>query len=183
LSNELVMNRHLPRSVLKVDSTCDFLRGEKKEVLIIYNINIPIYIVNHREELQNVLERIKNLLYNEFYENTVTFQITASYLLKHTETGQIRAWTGSFFVKNNTLAKLSPFLLFEKDSFIRKSLIEIQDINNKLKLQNVDTKWRFERLESIIFNVQCKVNTNHHIIKYRQLCNGLKRSHKVFSIP
>jgi len=177
------MNHHLPRSVLKVDSTCIFLKGEKKKVLIIYNINIPVHVLSQIEELDNVLERIKNLLSNEFYENTVVFQITASYLLKHTVTGATKVWTGSFFVKNNTLAKLSPFLLFDKDSFKRKSLIEIKDLSNKLKLQNVDTKWRFEKLESVIINIQCKVNTNHHIIKYRNLCNGLKRNHKVFFLP
>ena len=98
-----LMDRH----TLKVDCTNISLKSDKAQnrgnQLVLYNVNIPAIIVYNSEELLLVLERIKNLILRDFEGEYVEFQITASLYLKHTETGQERIWTGTFFGKENSL--------------------------------------------------------------------------------
>ena len=170
------MDHHAPRSLLKVDATCLKIRPLK--YLIIYNFNIPETVVYNQDELIVTLQRIGKLITEDFIHKRVLYQIIASYILKHQVTGETRTWTRSFFVKNNSLAQVSDFLVFDNNTFVRTSLIEIGDIENKLNLDN-DTKWRFDRLLSVIFNTQCAVFIGEDVLQRRFLNQA--RQHKTFS--
>ena len=177
------MNNHAPRSILKVDATSINTRqnGLLNAILMIYNINIPEQTVQNRNMLLTSLQQVADLISNDFQFKRVVYQITASYLLEHIETGQTRTWTGSFFVKNNTLAQVSDFTVFDRNNFVRTSTNDINNIENKLLLRNVNTKWRFNRLLSVIFNVQCAVDSREPILNTRELKEP--RKHKTFSFP
>jgi hypothetical protein len=169
------MNNHAPRTLLKVDSTC--LKLYENFSLIVYNINIPQFYLNDRGELSNVLDRIKERLQQDFENLTSLYQISASYILKHSESGEIRTWTGSFFARNNALGVIADFQEFNDATFVRQCLQQLSNVEEKLRANGFDTKWKFDTLLSVIFNIQCKVAPNH-----RLACNTRHREHKTFPL-
>jgi hypothetical protein len=176
------MNNHAPRGILKIDATSIQTRlNNQNAFVIIYNINVPQHIVNQPNEFLTTLQDIKNLVAGDFGGGHVLFQITASYLLEHTETGQLRTWTGSFFVKNNSLAQVSSFIVFNANNFVRTSSLEIASLTQKLTLQNGNTKWKFNRLLSVIFNIQSTVDPTNRLLTTRNLKNP--RRHRTFQFP
>ena len=176
------MNNHAPRGILKIDATSIRTRQlDQNAFVIIYNINVPEQIINQPNEFLATLQHIRSLITGDFGGGRVLFQITASYLLEHTETGQIRTWTGSFFVKNNILAQVSDFIVFNANNFVRTSFLEIASLTEKLTLNNVDTKCKFNRLLSVIFNIQSTVDPTNPMLIARGLENP--RRHRTFHFP
>ena len=170
-----MMNNHAPRSLLKVDSTC--LKVDRDFCLIVYNINIPQLYLNDRGELSDVLDRIKQRLIEDFGNLSSLYQISASYILKHSESGEIRTWTGSFFARNNVLGVIADFEQFSDATFVRQSLQQLTNAEEKLLANGFDTKWKFDTLLSVIFNIQCKVPSNH-----RLAYNKRHREHRTFPL-
>lgn len=152
------MNNHAPRTVLKVDSTS--LTVNRDFCVVIYNINIPQDYLTDRNELRNVLDRIQLLLVRDFANLSVLYQISASYILKHGNTGETRTWTGSFFARNNVLGVVAGFQQFRPDTFVTNSLTQLINVEQKLLANGFDTDWKFDELLSIIFNIQCKMPAN-----------------------
>ena len=174
------MNGRAPRSAFKVDSTILQPYADRSR-LVIYNINLPQHLLTSQDTLVPALERIKNLIEKDFEHLPVVYQVTASYILTRIDTGQSKIWTGSFFAKNNSAALLSNFQNFHADTFVATSLVDLENIENKLRWNGVDTKWEFEQLLSVIFNVQCKVpNTFDWLRRKVQTTNQV---YKTFAVP
>ncbi len=152
------MNNHAPRSVLKVDSTC--IKLDETFNLIIYNINIPAHYLQDRGELTEILERVRYVLIRDFSTFSITYQITASYILKHSENGQQKTWCGSFFARNNVFGVIAGFQQFLPNFFVGNSLQQLVNIDLKLSQNEFNTKWKFDELLSVIFNIQCKLPRN-----------------------
>ena len=169
------MNNHAPRTVLKVDSTC--FKLDDSFSLLVYNINIPQLYLQDRGELTVVLERIKNVLIQDFLNFSILYQISASYILKHSETDQSKTWTGSFFARNNTLGVIADFQQFDSTTFVQNSLLQLINIDDKLRSNGFNTKWKFNQLLSIIYNIQCKVPSRNAIV-----INRNHREHRTFSL-
>ena len=169
------MNNHASRSLLKVDSTSFEL--DPKNCIIIYNINIPQLYTQDRGELTNVLERIKIVLLRDFGNLSIFYQICASYILKHSETGQTKTWTGSFYARDNKVGTIADFQQFEPTTFVRHSLDQLVDIDEKLRANGFNTKWKFSQLLSVIFNIECRVPASNPIIVNRK-----HRQHQTFSL-
>jgi len=167
------MNNHASRSVLKVDTTC--LKVDQDFYLIIYNINIPQFYLDDRGELTQVLNRIKQLLIQDFGTLNVLYQISASYILRHSESGETKTWTGSFFARNNTLGVIADFQQFNAATFVIQSLNQLVNVEQKLRANGFDTKWKFDQLLSVIFNVQCRKQTNNAVDRRH-------RDHRTFSL-
>ena len=170
-----MMNNHASRNELKVDST--FLKLEQDSVVVVYNINIPEHYLHDQAELIRVLERIQFVITRDFGILSVLYQISASYILKQSNTGQNKTWTGSFFARNNTPGLIADFQQFNPATFVRQSLNQLINIEPKLRWNGVDTKWNFDQLLSIIFNVQCKVSSRNPIVT-----NKRHREHRTFSL-
>ena len=173
--NQFRMNNHASRSLLKVDSTC--IKADPKNCIIFYNINIPQLYTQDRGELTNVLERIKIVLQRDFGNLSIVYQISASYILKHTESGQTKTWTGSFYAKNHELGIIADFQQLDPTTFVRHSLDQLVNIDEKLRSNGFNTKWIFSQLLSVIFNIQCKVPSSHPIIVNRR-----HRQHQTFPL-
>jgi hypothetical protein len=170
-----MMNNHAPRSILKVDSIC--FKVDQYNSLIVYNINIPENYLQDRIELSDVLQRISNLIVQSFQNLSVLYQISASYILKHSVTGVTRTWTGSFFARNNELGVIADFQQFTERTFVTNSLLQLTNVKRKLQTNGLDTNWTVDRVLSVIFNIQCKVLSTHPLAG-----NKRHRQHTTFAL-
>lgn len=169
---------------LKVDQT---VFPSEDSFIFISNINIPVGYVEN--ELEHVIQRAYNFISTD-YQNVpvVQYQVTATYELRNTVDNSIRQWTGSFSPRNNAFGSLTPFQYFNP-SFIPR-VREASDLNyirHKLTFANVTTNYVFERLTSIVINVQAAVNANFPTLMQRNLLyvrNGRRyRNQHTFPLP
>jgi hypothetical protein len=177
------MNNHAGRNVLKVDALSSTIEDSTKDnYLIIYNVNVPYEYLDNEIILRGILERIQRLLTRHFENFPVVYQITASYNLVHSITGETRIWTGSFSVRDNAPAQLSGFEDFDKNTFVEDSLDYLEDVENKLvRNPELASNWVFSSLNSVIFNVQSIVDTRSRALTPFPK-NG-PRSHRTFPLP
>jgi hypothetical protein len=174
------MNNRAPRTVFKVDSVILQSNNENSR-LVIYNINVPDYLLTQNETLLQTLTRVKDLLVRDFEDLPVVYQISASYILAHNVTGQIKTWTGSFFAKNNRAGLIADFQNFNSNSFVTTSIDNLQDIDTKLQWNGLDTKWEYQQLLSVIFNVQCTVPNTHQ--SWKEKFRSQNQIYQTFIVP
>ena len=170
-----MMNNHASRTLLKVDATT--LNVDSNYAVIIYNINIPQNYLTDQQELSSVLTRIEQLLSRDFANLSVLYQISASYILKNSKSGETKTWTGSFFARNNVLGVIAQFQQFVAATFVRNSLSQLINIEQKLLANGLNTEWKFDQLLSIIYNIQSKVPQQHRLAQ-----NGPNRNHRTFPL-
>ena len=175
------MNNHAGRNVLKVDAVSTILQRDNK-FLIIYNVNVPFAYLEQEDVTRRVLERIRDLLIRDFEQYPVVYQITASYTLAHSITGQVRVWTGSFSVRDNAPAQLSGFEDFDPNTFVDDSLDHLEDFEARLvRAPELSSNWVMTSVISVIFNIQAIVDQNSTILNYFPR-NG-RRAHRTFPLP
>lgn len=172
--------RRLNGNDLKVDvAALDLDRfsrpSRQKKKLLIFNFNIPVEVVQN--DFQNALERVRDFLSRQFAgrQDQVSFQITASYYLIHSETGEIRTWTGSFKSDLNT-GIVADFEKFNENNFVRFVINSCQNIEERLTWTNRDTKWTFDGLRSIIINSQIDVQENDEIFRDLNLQRNVRKT-------
>jgi hypothetical protein len=179
------MNNRAARNELKVDVLSMPLKENNVEYfIVIYNINIPIQIIENPTDCEQVLYRVRALLTTDFAGEQVSYQITASYALVHAITGQQRTWTGSFNARANAPAQLTPFEIFNSNTFVASALEGIDGAERKLS-QTIrqESQWKFDHLISIIFNIQAKVQDHHPVIQRRRFPQHGRRAHITFPLP
>jgi hypothetical protein len=178
------MNNHASRNILKVDAvSAPLLEDRKQKFLVIYNINVPVdYIQNGEAQARAILTRIKNLLIAHFLHFPVVYQITASYNLVHSITGEFRVWTGSFSVRDNEPAQITGFEHFDPDTFVDESIENLEDFEFKLvRAPELSSNWVLNSVNSIIFNVQSVVDPGTDVVATFPR-NG-QRAHRTFALP
>lgn len=167
---------------LKVDQTV--LACDGGSYIFISNINVPVAYLNQK---QDIFARIYNFIQSEYVGCArVQYQVTSTYELRNTVDGSIRQWTGSFSPRNNLQGSLTPFEYFD-DSFIGNvaAATDVNSVLQKLKFTNATTTYVFERLTSIIINVQAVVPTHFATLTRRNLVNNGRhsRSHNTIELP
>lgn len=167
---------------LKVDQTALSLGTFS---IFVSNINIPEHYL---ERVRPVLERVYTFIRREYDGiSDIRYQLTATYELKNTETGALRHWCGSFLPKENNLSSIDTFHVFGPNFVNRlEQLCDRPSITLKLALVNVETKWEFESLTSLVITVQAKVPDNFRSLINRNLHNiqnGRTRAHATFPLP
>jgi hypothetical protein len=171
------------QDVLKVDAaffeTRNALDNRRKKI-VLYNVNIPARFVENLNEFTTVLDRVSDLIENDFPNDIVQFQVTAAYWLKHNQTGELKKWCGSFSVQNNMPARLSNFEEFNPVSFVQFVLTSANNLEAKLTWNRQDTNFEFYKLISIILNIQSRVDINHNAILRRQLVSHTRTT---FGLP
>ena len=179
-----MMNNHESRNTLKVDAVSAPIEdADHSNFLIIYNINVPHQYLDERETTtRNILERIKALLMRDFPQHEPVYQITASYNLINIISGEFRVWTGSFSVRDNTPAQITGFLTFDPNTFVDDSLENLEDFEEKLvRAPELSSNWALNSINSVIFNVQCVVDTESHVVG--QFPRNGRRTHRTFALP
>jgi len=174
------MSRLLNRGDLKVDAMS--IQMENFNYLILYNINVPANLLNDQVQKRASFERVAELLTTDFESKDVEYQITASYILKHKETGAERFWSGSFFAKEDSPAVLLDFQKFDRRNFVDIALAATQNVNDKLRWRGRETVWAFSQLESLIFNAESKVRANSKIFDKRGIVKRLKKNRVTFAL-
>jgi hypothetical protein len=179
-----MMNNHESRNTLKVDAVSAPIEDiQRTNFLVIYNINIPYQYLDERETTtRNILGRIKHLLMRDFVQHNPVYQITASYNLINTVTGEFRVWTGSFSVRDNTPAQITRFMNFDPDTFVGDSLEHLEDFEEKLvRAPELSSNWMLNSINSVIFNVQCVVDGESPSLS--QFPRNGRRTHRTFALP
>ena len=166
---------------IKVDITA--LNPEENQCPVILNFNIPSSVVedNVPQSFDYVLDNIATYVGHHFLHDAVLFQLTASYYLVNTKTGDTRLWTGSFFPAGNHSASLSgPFFqaFRSPQSFVEriKEFSLPQNIVTCLKWGGEDSDWTFDSIASIIASVQVKLSQDNVFIGNNELLNN-RRGH------
>ena len=159
-------------------------KRNKNYFTVEYNINIPADVVHNPEERINALERVKNLLETDFEQrDIIDYQMTGTYELRNTETGLLREWVGNFYAGLNNPAILQEFQVFDGHSFVNDVYPMLDHVEAQLLFNGRDSKWKFERLQSIIFNVQCTVHENHKVLQNRKLTRKKRKFRRTFELP
>lgn len=175
---------------LKVDQS--IFNQSDYSFLLISNINLPERFVDIAA-LEPILARVKQFIeldYREALPNlaNVSYQVIATYQLRHNTSGAIRKWTGSFMPGRNHPNALQDFKKFGPD-FIDHvlSLCDRDLIIAKLKFWNVNTKWSLDKFTSIVINVQGQVQPTASVLKLRNLYHVSRkrynRAHATFLLP
>ena len=173
------------RNVLKVDAlSMPYKEAGFAYFIVVYNVNIPIEITEDQEECQEVLERVCDLVTTDFTGEKVYYQITASYVLVHAITGQQRVWSGSFYAHGNAPAQLTAFESFNRHTFVASAIEGITDAERKLaRWGGLESQWKLDHLESIIFNIQARVLDYHPVIQRRRFPRHGRKGCRTFPLP
>ena len=172
------MAQLLTRNDLKVDAT--YLDGsEQNSFLILYNVNVPSRLIFG--DPANVAEQVKRFLDVEFPPPcTIYFQLTATYYIVNKQTGFERLWSGSFSPRQNLAARLLPFQNYDNASFVNKFVNACDNVQEKLTWFGRETVWEFDRLESVIVNVQTTAQHGHPALAGHNL---RKQKFVTFQLP
>ena len=159
--------------------------NRKKDYFVVqYNINIPAYIVQDPVTRLDALERARNLIDTDFgFSDPIDYQITGTYELRNINTNMVREWVGSFYAGLNNPAIIQNFQLFDGNLFVNTVWPTLENVNTQLLFNGRDSKWKFDRLQSIILNVQCTVDKTHRILSNRGLTRANKKFRKRFELP
>jgi len=174
----------LPIQQLKVDQTALL---HNNSYLLISNINIPSHFINQLAN-NGVLQMVINFIDNDYTNvQNIYYQVTATYTLRHSQSGATKQWTGSFSPAGNVLNAIQPFQLYTLESIRNLPLVcNVNATETILRTSNLETLWKFESLTSIILNVQALVPFNHPTLLNRDLVHtgyGRRRVHISFPLP
>ena len=167
-----------------MDATSVRLEGGLRRILI-YNFNLPAQYVDNPDLRRDVLRRVDAVVGADFRGVSANYMITASYNLLNVHTGAQHVWTGSFFLRGNAPSTISSFQPFTAD-FQVNAFQSLQNVETKLTWLGVETAWVFDRLESVIVNVQASVRENDPILNVRRLDQRGTvgdRRHETFFLP
>jgi hypothetical protein len=171
---------------LKVDAT-SVPMDTVSRTLVIYNINIPRDVVYSDILWRDAVERTDRLIHNDLLPAfAIYYQVVATYYLTNLLTGEGQLWTGSFFSRGNNHAQLGIFREYD-NTFIDSVSGDVENIEERLNWYDGDTKWVFDRLESVIVNVQAEVSISHPTLLRRHIFQNVSgryiRTHVTFSLP
>ena len=144
---------------------------ESNSIIVIYNITLPVNIVNNLNERLIHLQRAKELILNDFrdHQTPIVFQVTGSYsLISNDNIRQI--WTGSFYTNHlNNPSQIQAFQRFDENTFVDSSSVLLDNAEAILRRNGDDSEWSFEELYSIIFNFQVKLAKNDLLVERRNI--------------
>lgn len=169
---------HLGSEEIKVDITsCDISYNEQ---LVIFNFNIPYRVHQDNPQLYSqVLSDIFNFLLawfpNQLRENgrteRVTYKVSSTYYLRHSVTGELRRWVGSFIVRDgHDRSALSGPLFYNLGSSGAafkarvQNCTRIDNIIETLTWTDLDTVWVFDHIDTIVVNAQVIVGNRHSLL-------------------
>jgi hypothetical protein len=140
-----------------------------------YGIDIPFRKIHNELLRRAVLERVKQLLINDFGFPVIYYKLTGGYILRNLNTGCEQFTTESLL--NNFSAYGIPvfeggYRKLNYSTFVQTSFdaIENDDVGFK-SVKPADKDFVFDRLISVIVTLKIPVIEHHHIVKKRKL-NG-----------
>lgn len=137
--------------------------------LVIYNVNVPKFMLTDRY----TFERVKDLMLTDFgsdIENgaDIYFDVSATVLLRHRNTGQQKFFLGSFNPRGRTKNQVSSFRTFEPASFPDFALYTCHPnyVQRAMLIAGEESVWEFEKLFSVILSFQTKLPFNSNFFAH-----------------
>ena len=178
----------MPLSVdhLKVDQTA--LPEHNGRFIFLTNVNVPARYLDHADTRQT-FERLGDFIRTEYARaENIQYQLTSAYELRHSTTGQIRLFHGTFHPAGNATAALTEFRPLGAD-FVDHALehLTLRKIFAKLDFPDLDTSWVIHRVRSVIVNIQAIAERDHEAILRRNLQSSRSsrrsRTHVSYYLP
>lgn len=151
------------------------------QYLGIINFTIDTEFLQTHQNFIFCSQLIQNYLLEQFQQETmIGVQFTASYLLRHVDTGAKRLFTGSFFNTPNMSNVLSgdqffPFRIATWQQYFLQ-YCNLERAANILNQNEINTKWVFHKLHSIIVSCQLLVPTHHPFIHENRLNQAVSQN-------
>lgn len=176
---------HIGSQEIKLDITSSDV--SYNEQLIVFNFNIPYRVCENNPELysqvlNNIFEYLSFWFPHQHQQNRrkerVTFKVSSTYYLRHSVTGELRRWVGSFLVRDgHDRAALSGPIFYslgtDRAAF-RAKIIEctrIENVSETLSWTDLDTVWVFDSIDTVVVNAQVIVENDHRILGRYGLLN------------
>lgn len=165
-------------SDLRIDTTAIY-NDDNKDYLTIINFNFPVEIIRDNNRFDTLARLMADWLETRFGGTNLSFQLTASFLLVHTETGEQRQFTGSFNPRSNQVLSLEgeDFSIFTRDLFLRHVFNNADEdvLRQKLTRPENNSKWEYHSLVSFIVSCQVSLRANHAFLVDKQLTTPNRR--------
>ena len=152
---------------LKCDATALSDERQGRRAILLLNFNLPKAVLDDREgELPRRLQELVDFLKANFATGeTLYYQMSGTYWLRHRLNGTRYRWVGSFFARDSAAASLTGpgFLEFAPDTFVTDSLQTLQPDNvyRAATVNFLDSAWHFEEYISVVVNFQCVLSVDH----------------------
>ena len=170
-------------AISKVFLTSYSYRSDSNFRIVLYNIVLPANIVHDVNQRQIHLEQANQRIIEDFGGiQEIYYQITGCYTLVNRDTNVTQLWTGSFYTNYlRNPSQIQGFRKFNPQTFVNSSFQLLNSAEQILLANGKDSKWKFESLNSIIFNFQVKINKNNEFFQRRDLQSG-RRVQKSFNL-
>lgn len=149
---------------LKVDVL--LLTSDETRSTAILNYNIPERHLRDDQVTERVRQSLLQYLGPEHAADAY-FSLSATYTLRHRETGEIRHWSGSFQPRRNELAAVTPYRRFQYDTFVSyvNRNTDPAAIRQHLLFAGLESLWQFDQLGSVVVSVNVQLPNNHPLVK------------------
>ena len=165
---------------LKVDQTAIPVG---KNYVLISNINIPKDYLEP-DLIQDIIDRVDYFIKRDYLDsrNSIYFEITATYRLRHATAGTTKMWVGSFS------PKFGPSILENTvfDNTFKTIVARLLTLENVvaslMSARHLESDWVFDELFSVIIHVSSIVFKEYPVLYQRNLFHGKRRSRKVATL-
>jgi hypothetical protein len=100
----------------------------------------------------------------------------------NTENNDTQERMGSFYAGLRNPAITQDFQLFNRQLFVNRVHILLENVNEQLLYNGRDTKWEFESLQSVIINVQSTIFRTHQILRDQNLQGRIRKFRQTFEL-
>ena len=153
---------------LKCDVTLLHNDQDSRNGILLLNFNLPEESVADPVELPQRLQEISTWLTGNFGSLPISYQLSASYWLRHQLRGDRERWVGSFFARESAAASLSGaiFLDFNPRTWVQSGVgfLAPHKIIQSLTVNFLDSAWHYEELISVIVQCQLLVPITHPFV-------------------
>lgn len=175
---------------LRVD--CTALYNLKRDnYLIIMNVNYNYNIITNATLFREALQKTANFIETAVSDHgPVSYQVNASYYIRHQTTNDVRLFRGSFFLEGNKHLSLSGpiFIRFNRETFVNSVLqhSNLDRARQTLTWSDSDSKWTFDSVNSVIVSFQFSRSRLDPFVVQHQLVSPRhgrrKRRHVTFTL-
>ena len=161
---------------LKVDQT---IIDAGVKFILISNINIPKVYIN-RADQDEIFTRIENFIDSTYSTlETIWFEISATYLLVHRESGAPREWVGSFNPRFGPIIHETTIYDVNFKNILNRVIVLPELEQKLLQFNNIASDWVFDTLYSIIIHVSGFIPKDYPVVYRRGLLNNNGRGRRV----
>jgi hypothetical protein len=138
--------------------------------ILVFNFNVPIERAQEAASFERIRQQVEDDFPIESRESVVVplyYQISAVYVLVHSDTGEERVWQGSYNPRARDLSTVTLFRPYDPATFVQHATTSCSQQNILNRLDNRatwdETVWRLSRILSVIVSVQATARIRHPV--------------------